>query len=101
MSKNQEVHIIPETWSELVGEYQMAERLSGCNAGNFTGRNFSIAMKDDVLVMHPFGPINPIDDNYIVIASGPFAGETIEYSVETGKIIHQNAVFIPIDDDQF
>ena len=39
------------------------------------------------------GPIVPLSENYLIITSGPFAGETIEYYPESGNIIHQNAVF--------
>jgi len=41
-----------------------------------------------------FGPILPLDETYIRILSGPFAGETMEYFPETGFLIHQNAVFV-------
>ena len=88
---------IPGNWDDLVGDYQMAERLSGNKTGNFTGSQFSIHMEDNVMVMSgPFGPIVPMSEDYLIITSGPFAGETIEYYPESGNIIHQNAVFIPV-----
>ncbi len=44
-----------------------------------------------------FGPILPLDEKSLIITSGPFAGETIEYIPESGNLIHQNAVFVPVN----
>jgi len=83
-------------WDVLAGEYLMAERLPCNKTGNLTGSKFNIYIEDSVLIMSgPFGPIVPLDDKHLIISSGPFSGEVIEYFTESGHIIHQNAVFIP------
>jgi serine beta-lactamase-like protein LACTB len=97
-SKYPSVQDVPEAWSKLIGEYQIAERLSGNRVGDLWNGKYNITIDNNVMSMsHPFGPIIPLTDNYIIISSGPFAGETMEYSRESGNIIHQNAVFTPIE----
>ena len=39
------------------------------------------------------GPIWPIDNNTIIILSGPFAGETITRDPQTGDLTHQGFVY--------
>lgn len=88
---------IPGNWDILLGEYQMAERLPGNKTGKFAGSHYNIYKEDGVMVMSGvFGPIVPFSENCLVITSGPFAGETIEYYPESGNIIHQNAIFVPV-----
>jgi CubicO group peptidase (beta-lactamase class C family) len=89
---------IPGKWDILLGDYQMAERLPGNKTGKFNGRHYNIYKEDSVMVMSgAFGPIVPSSENCLVIASGPFVGETIEYYPESGNIIHQNAIFVPVN----
>jgi hypothetical protein len=84
-------------WDNLTGEYQMAERLPDNTPGNFTGSHWNISREDEVMIMSGvFGPIVPMNDKFLIITSGPFAGETIEYYPESGNLIHQNAVFVPV-----
>lgn len=83
-------------WDGLLGEYQLAWRLPGNRAGEITESIFEISLDNHLLTMSGiFGPIIPLDNKYFRIASGPFAGETMEYFPESGNIIHQNAVFVP------
>lgn len=83
-------------WNHLPGNYQLARRLPGNRAGELRGDMYSIFVEDDVLkASGVFGPIIPLDDHSILIVSGPFAGETMEYFPESGHIVHQNSVFIP------
>ena len=85
-----------EPWNRLAGTYQLAWRLPGNRAGQLWEDKCSIYAEDEVLKLSGvFGPILPLNDNYIKIISGPFAGETMEYLPESGHIIHQNIVFIP------
>ena len=89
---------IPDKWNSLFGEYRMAERMPGSVAGKFTNGHYRIFREDNVIVMSGvFGPIVPLNENCLIIISGPFAGETIEYYPESGNIIHQNAVFVPVN----
>lgn len=87
---------LQDRWINLVGEYRLAWRKSGSKPGQYSGDVFSISMENQVLSMSGvFGPIIPLDERYIRILSGPFAGETMEYFPETGYLVHQNAVFVP------
>jgi CubicO group peptidase (beta-lactamase class C family) len=87
---------LQDKWINLLGEYQLAWREPGSKPGHFSGDFFSIFMENQVLSMSGvFGPILPLDESYIRILSGPFAGETMEYFPETGYLVHQNAVFVP------
>jgi len=85
-------------WDNLTGEYMMAVRLPGNKTGDYTGSHYTILKEDNVMVMSGlFGPIMPLNEKSLIILSGPFAGETIEYFPESGNLIHQNAVFKPLD----
>jgi hypothetical protein len=42
------------------------------------------------------GPLLPISETEILILSGPFAGETMDYEPSTGFIYHQSVVFKPV-----
>jgi hypothetical protein len=89
---------LPEGWNGIIGEYYMTERLPGNKPGKPTGSILTIQMEENVMIMSGlFGPIVPVSDNYIRILSGPFAGETMEISPESGNIVHQNAVFVPVN----
>jgi hypothetical protein len=86
-----------ESWDRLPGDYQLAERLPGNRAGQVWGSKYNIYEEDSVLTLSGvFGPIIPQNDNFIRIVSGPFAGETMEYLPDSGHIIHQNMVFLPL-----
>jgi CubicO group peptidase (beta-lactamase class C family) len=90
----------PAFMNDLAGTYQFTERLPDNKPGKLINRYLSFYIEDNVLVMpDPFGPILPDNDNYFKIAGGPFAGETIEYCPESGNIIHQNSVFVPVKTD--
>ena len=87
---------VPYNWNVLAGDYQTAERMQFNKTGNSTGSRFNIRIEDNVMIMSgSYGPIIPLGENSLLIASGPFAGEIIEYSTETGNLIHQNTVFVP------
>ncbi len=87
----------PGHWDHLTGEYQRAERLPGNKPGNFSGSKNTIYMDHGVMVMSGiYGPIVPLNDKSLIISSGPFQGETMDYLIESGNIIHQNAVFVPL-----
>jgi hypothetical protein len=63
-----------------------------------SGTTYSIPFADDVLRMSGvFGPIIPADENHLKILSGPFAGEILEYDHAKGQLIHQNGIFIPLN----
>jgi CubicO group peptidase (beta-lactamase class C family) len=87
---------LPESWASLIGDYKIAERKLGNKVGDRWNGNYTIELDENILTMsHPFGPILPEPEQYIIISGGPFAGETMEYDSVSGHIIHQNAVFIP------
>ena len=87
---------IPESWNSLEGEYKVAELLPVDSIGIYTDRTIEIELEEGVLMMSGiYGPIIPVDDKYLIIVGGPFQGETMEYSTETGHIIHQKTIFIP------
>jgi hypothetical protein len=91
-----ELASIPDNWNQVIGSYQLSWRLPGDKAGPLSGDLFTISMDDEVLKMSGvFGPILPLNNNFIRILGGPFAGETMEYVPSSGHIIHQNAVFVP------
>jgi len=85
-----------ELWERLQGNYHLAGRLPGNKAGNDWGSEYTLHLEENVLKLSGiFGPVLPLDDRFIRIMSGPFAGETMEYIPGNGQIVHQNAVFIP------
>lgn len=80
----------------------MTQRQADNTPGAFTGQNYTISRVNNALVMSGiFGPVVPVDDHYLEIMSGPFAGETIEYDSKSGNLIHQNAFFIPEPNKNF
>ena len=87
---------VPYNWDVLAGEYQIAERLPDNMTGKLTDRYINIINEDNILIMSGiYGPIFPLNNNYLTFSSGSFAGEVIEFNAETGNLIHQNVVFIP------
>jgi CubicO group peptidase (beta-lactamase class C family) len=90
----------PVYWHDLSGAYKIYQRLPGNKPGELWNGGYTIsADKGIVMMSNPFGPIVPVSDRFIRIWSGPFAGEIMEYISETRTIIHQNAVFIPSDNE--
>jgi CubicO group peptidase (beta-lactamase class C family) len=84
------------TWEALAGEYELYDRLPSGNAGREKLGESEITMVNNRLhVSGPVGPVLPIDENTIIILSGPFAGETISYDLETGNLFHQGFVYKP------
>jgi hypothetical protein len=68
---------------------------SGAENAEVLGHS-NIWMADGVLQMDGVvGPILPISETEIIIQSGPFVGETMEYESATGNIYHQFIVFKP------
>jgi CubicO group peptidase (beta-lactamase class C family) len=81
----------------LTGEYQRYARLPSGDAGRENLGQEEIRFVDDQLHMSGvIGPILPIDDNSIIILSGPFAGETITRDLQTGYLYHQGHVYKPV-----
>ncbi len=98
-SRFPEYETLPSEWDHLLGNYQMAWRLPDNQIGPLSGSTYTISWEEGVLMMSgPFGPILPDDKHHIRLTSMPFLGETMEYFPETGYLIHQNAVFIPVKD---
>lgn len=87
---------LPESMYNLPGTYDMAWRLPYNKPGPLSGNQFTISFEDKLLRMSGiFGPILPVDDHHLKILSGPFAGENIEYDQASGRLFHQNGIFIP------
>ncbi len=91
-----DVEEVPDLWNELAGDYDRVARLpSGGMGADALGRS-RIWIEDDVLQMGGLvGPILPINETEIVIQSGPFAGETMDFDPGTGNICHQLFVYKP------
>ena len=84
-------------WETLAGEYQRYARLPSGDAGREKLGQEEITFVDDQLHMSGvIGPILPIDDNSIIILSGPYAGETISHDLQTGYLYHQGHVYKPV-----
>ncbi len=82
--------------NSVEGAYSAARRLPGNSVGKYTGSKYVIREQDSVLMMSGvYGPVVPIDESHLIISSGPFAGETMEYDARTGHLIHQNHIFVP------
>jgi hypothetical protein len=84
-------------WQTLEGEYQRYGRSPSGDADQEKLGRAEITIIDDQLHMSGvIGPILPIDDNSIIILSGPFAGETISRDLQTGYLYHQGHVYKPV-----
>jgi len=71
--------------------------LPGNEIGNYSGQSIHINLEDKVWMMSGiYGPILPINEQYIQIVGGPFNGETMEYNEDSGSIVHQKTIFIPM-----
>lgn len=46
----------------------------------------------------PYGPVYPITDTSILILSGSYMGEVMDYSPDSGIILHQNTAFLPLNE---
>jgi len=92
-----QISSVPEYWTGLEGEYKVAELLPGNEIGNYSGQSIHINLEDKVWMMSGiYGPILPINEQYIQIVGGPFNGETMEYNEDSGSIVHQKTIFIPM-----
>ena len=87
---------LPEVMQDLAGDYKMAWRLPDNEPGPLSESSFTIGFEDQVLTMSGvFGPLLPVDEQHLTILSGPFAGEIMEYDAPTGRLLHQNGIFLP------
>lgn len=95
-----QINTVPEFWTGLEGEYKVAELLPGNKIGNYSDQSIHINLEDKVWMMSGiYGPILPIDEQYLIIVGGPFKGETMEYHADSGSIVHQKTIFIPLGPD--
>jgi CubicO group peptidase (beta-lactamase class C family) len=91
----------PALWDELSGEYDLVARLPSGTVGVDVLGHTSIQVEDGVLQMAGFvGPLLPIGESEIIILSGSFAGETMDYDAGTGYLYHQSIVFKPKGPEQ-
>lgn len=89
---------LPDMMKDLPGNYEMAWRLPYNESGPMSGNTFNIGFEDQMLTMSGnFGPLLPVDEHQLTILSGPFAGEIIEFDRSTGRLLHQNGIFIPVN----
>lgn len=85
---------IPGMWDLLAGTYERYERMPDGAAGEEKLGEDEITIVDGRLHMSgAIGPILPINNDSIIILSGPFAGETITRDAGTGDLRHQGFVF--------
>ena len=95
-----QVNDVPEYWTSLEGEYKVDELLPGNKIGNYSDQGLHINLEDKVWTMSGiYGPILPINEQYLIIVGGPFKGETLEYHADSGRIVHQKTIFIPVGSD--
>ena len=88
--------VIPDSWKALAGSYDRAEVLPGNIIGELSGGHMDLGIEDGVLSMSaPYGPVYPVDDTSILILSGSYIGEVMDYSPESGLILHQKTAFLP------
>ena len=81
----------------LTGNYERYARLPSGDAGQEKLGQSEINIVDGRLQMSGvIGPLLPIDDESIIILSGPFAGETISHDPQTGNLYHQGHVYMPV-----
>lgn len=83
-------------WKALVGKYDVYGRLpSGLPGPERLGERV-IRWEDGRLIMSGgAGPVLPLDDNTVIILSGPFHGETVSRDPEAGTLTHQGFVLQP------
>lgn len=80
--------------ADLAGVYERRSRLRGETVGSDVLGTVEIRYEDGRLSMSDLiGPIAPVDDETLVILSGPFAGETIERDRSSGDLYHQGYVY--------
>jgi len=98
-TRTPEIASSPISWDELTGDYEMRRRLPSGSRGEIVGGS-RIWIEDGVLTMAGLiGPLKPISATEIIIMSGPFAGETMDYEPGTGFIYHQSIVYKPTAPD--
>jgi len=98
-ARSPEIARSPIPWDELTGDYEMVHRLPSGFGSEIVGGS-RIWIEDGVLKMAgPIGPLNPISATEIIIMSGSFAGETMDYEPATGCIYHQSFRYNPAESD--
>jgi CubicO group peptidase (beta-lactamase class C family) len=89
-----EFNQIPPLWDEILGDYEIVERLPSGVLGTEILGNASIVADNGVLRMTGIvGPVLPISKTELIVMSGVFAGETMIYNPDKGTISHQGVVF--------
>lgn len=79
---------------DLSGPYERRSRLRGGTVGSDVLGTVEIRYEDGRLFMSdPIGPLALVDDETLIILSGPFAGETIERHPSSGDLYHQGHVY--------
>ncbi len=90
---------VPESWKALEGSYERAELVPGNTIGEFYSGRMEIEIEDHVLSMSaPYGPVYPITDTSILVLSGSYMGEVMNYSPDSGIILHQKTAFLPLNE---
>jgi CubicO group peptidase (beta-lactamase class C family) len=85
------------SWEALAGKYERYGRLPSGNSGQEKLGEIDLTIIAGRLHMSgAIGPVLPIDDETIVILSGPFNGETISYDPESGILTHQGFIYKPV-----
>lgn len=98
-ARSPEIARSPIPWDELTGDYEMVHRLPSGFGSEIVGGS-RIWIEDGVLTMAGLiGPLKPITATEIIIMSGPFAGETMDYEPTTGCIYHQSFRYNPTESD--
>ena len=85
------------SWEALAGKYERYGRLPSGSSGLEKLGEIDLTIIDGRLHMSgAIGPVFPIDDETIIILSGPFNGETIAYDRVSGFLYHQGFVYKPV-----
>ncbi|MCK5758430.1 MAG: beta-lactamase family protein, partial [Clostridiales bacterium] len=82
-------------WEEITGKYTTYARTPSEYGDNNPIGTVEITLSNGILLSSYGYGLLPIDGNKILIQSGVFHGETMEYYPDTGEIVWQHLIFKP------
>ena len=88
--------VTPRLWEELVGKYTRHARHPSAYSDTEVTETMEITLSDGILLSSGGFALLPVDNSRILIQSGVFHGETMEYNPGTGVITWQHLVYEPL-----
>ncbi len=88
-----EVKEVPELWKILIGRYEMFPRVPSMYSEEESLGTVEITIDDRVLMMSDGKVLLPLDESWIRIMGGIYAGEIMERDMNTGELVWQDRVF--------